>query len=1194
LKNLIRAPKRTLNLHQKSARQILFGAIITIWLIRAGAVFSQTATPAGTTNEIRIVELQGTVEISPGGTTTRWVLTQTNQLLLPKDRLRTGPNSRVALKWADESVVQFGASTELEVLSPDATDAQPGFYLVRGVISFFHRDKPGRIRGVTRGAMAGIFGTEFVLAVDDSDRTTASVIDGKVRLSNEYAALVLTNGEQGIAEMGQAPARTAGFVANNILQWCFYYPAVLDPADLPLTTDEQNALSESLSAYRAGDLLGALAKYPGGRHPGSDAERVYYAALLLSVGEVDKTETALASLSSNDPSAPTQRAAIALRELIAAVKHNTFAAPTPQLTTEFLANSYYRQSAGDRKTSLTWALESAKQAAAKSPQLGFAWERVAELEFSFGHTAAASEALEKSLGLAPRNAQAHSLKGFLLAAQGKTHEALASFEHAINLDSALGNAWLGRGLCRIHLGDNEGGRQDLLVAAALEPQRAELRSYLGKAYGNVGDFSHATKELALAEKLDPLDPTAFLYSAVINQENNRVNEAIRDLEKSEQLNNNRSVYRSQLLLDQDQAVRSANLAGMYRDAGMNEVAQREAARAVNYDYGNYSAHLFLANSYFQLSDPNLVNLRYETPAESEFLLANILAPIGAGPLSPIISQQEYSRLFEQNHPGVVSTTEYLSRGAWSQSGVQYGTFDNFNYSFSGVYRSDPGQRFNEEITEQSIALNIKARITPRDSVFFLMQYNKIDGGDLAQRYARDNTNPALHFDERQEPNVGLGYHHEWAPGIHTLAFGGRLSDKLSFANPTQPTLIGFNHIGPVPGEPVWTVFEGLHMNELFTSQLEIYSGEVQQIFQQPAHNTIVGTRAQYGHFHTQNFQDLPDSFFSVFPDPPAPSEVQNVTTAFKRFSIYGYHQWEVTDWLQLIGGASYDWISFPENFRTAPISSADKTMDQISPKAGMILRPAKDTTIRFAYTRSLGGASLDQSYQLEPSQIAGFVQSFRSIIPDSVAGANAGAKFETYGLSLEQKFPTGTYLGLSGEMLNSIVDRADGLFLVEVPSFTAVPSSVRQHMDFSEQSAVFTADQLLGNKWSLGAVYRLSRAVLHDSFPQIPSALSPKQRTEGVLNNLNLFAVYNHPCGFFAEGEASWYAQQNIGYSGNEPGDDFWQFNIFGGYRFPHRHAELMLGLLNLANQNYRLNPLNIYNELPRERTLAVRLSMHF
>src|SRR5206468_136878 len=121
--------------------------------------------------------------------------------------------------------------------------------------------------------------------------------------------------------------------------------------------------------------------------------------------------------------------------------------------------------------------------------------------------------------------------------------------------------------------------------------------------------------------------------ALLNQQNNRINEAVRDLEKSQELNENRNVYRSQLLLDQDRAVRSANLANIYRDAGMFDVSVREAARAVNADYANYSAHLFLANSYDQLRDPNRINLRYEAPAESEYLIANLLAPVGAGTLS---------------------------------------------------------------------------------------------------------------------------------------------------------------------------------------------------------------------------------------------------------------------------------------------------------------------------------------------------------------------------------------------------------------------------------------------------------------------------------------------------------------------------------------------------------------------------------
>jgi hypothetical protein len=78
------------------------------------------------------------------------------------------------------------------------------------------------------------------------------------------------------------------------LQWCFYYPAVLDPADLSLTPDEQTNLGESLDAYRAGDLPSALKKFPA-QQTNSESAIIYHAALLLSVGNVDDSENMLSS-----------------------------------------------------------------------------------------------------------------------------------------------------------------------------------------------------------------------------------------------------------------------------------------------------------------------------------------------------------------------------------------------------------------------------------------------------------------------------------------------------------------------------------------------------------------------------------------------------------------------------------------------------------------------------------------------------------------------------------------------------------------------------------------------------------------------------------------------------------------------------------------------------------------------------------
>jgi tetratricopeptide (TPR) repeat protein len=1192
-----------LTLFSELGRAALCAAFLQCCVIGLGKSMAQNVAAGEVTNELRIVEIQGVVEVSPVGSTT-WMLTKINQSLHPFDRLRTGTDSRAAVRWCNQSVMSFDACAEIEILPPDAPGADCGLHLIRGMISFFHRDEPGRIRVITRGAVAGVDGTDFALTVNNADRTTVSVIDGRVSFGNVRATLVLTNGQQAFADVGNPPVRTAGFIANNILQWCFYYPAVLDPDDLSLTREEQAFLKESLDAYRAGDLLVALTKYPAPPRPASDGERLYHAALLLSVGQVDEVETVLSFVSAAGSSGRSQRLARAIRQLVAAVKRQSVPPiPNPRLATEFLSQSYYEQSRAIPKVSLPGALKLARQAAAQSPDFGFAWERVSELEFAFGHNRTALDALDRSLLLAPRNAQALALKGFLVAAQNRTSAAIVWFNRALAVDSALGNAWLGRGLCRIRRGDAAGGREDLLVAAALEPQRAELRSYLAKAYANAGDYLRAYKELQLAKKLDPNDPTAWLYSALLDQQDNRINDAIHDLETSESLNDNRSVYRSQLLLDQDRAVRGADLATIYHDAGMTEVGMLEASRAVNDDYANYSAHLFLANSYSQLVGPYETSLRYETAMENEYLLANLLSPAAVGAMSPTVSQQAYSKLFERDQPGIVSDTEYLSRGALNEMGAQYGTEGNFSYDLEENYESDPGQRANDDVEARTIALTLKQQLTPTDGIYAKALGYDADGGDTRQYYAPDMASPDYRFKETQDPTALLGYHHTGSPGVHTLLLLARINDAYSFTNSTQPALLEFTpQLNPVskPGVTTLTGVDGIAMHQSFENQLTVYSGELQQIWQTSEHNTIVGGRLQYGDCGTADLQNLSSSFASVLGGSSSLASDQDFNSHFYRASFYGYHEWQILDPLQLIGGLTYDWLKFPANMETAPISDAEETSSRLSPKAGLIWTPAKETTIRFAYTRSLGGVSLDQSYQLEPSQVAGFIQSFRTVIPDSIAIESPGAQFQTYGISIEQKFGAGTYLALSGQFLNSLDREVVGAFDVSyTEASNAVPSDMRENLDYHENTLEMTANQLLGKEWSLGAQYRITRSTLNDNFIDVPEGLpfknfAPRQQTEAVLQQGRLFAAYNHPSGFFLRGEALWNDQGNGGDTPNLPGDDFWQFNAYAGWRFLHLKAEASLGVLNISGQDYNLNPLNPHPEYPHQRTLTAGLRLNF
>src|SRR5205085_6237486 len=157
----------------------------------------------------------------------------------------------------------------------------------------------------------------------------------------------------------------------------------------------------------------------------------------------------------------------------------------------------------------------------------------------------------------------------------------------------------------------------------------------------------------------------------------------------------------------------------------------------------------------------------------------------------------------------------------------------------------------------------------------------------------------------------------------------------------------------------------------------------------------------------KNLQRQPvQTEFIEFFDPDNPAAKQNLEASFERFTAYAYEQLTVCDNLLLVGGLAYDRVRYPKNFRAGPVSDQEETIDRVLPKAGLVWTPAPSSTVRMAYTRSLGGASIDQSLRLEPSQVAGFNQSFRSIIPESLIGATAGARFETYNASLEQKFPT--------------------------------------------------------------------------------------------------------------------------------------------------------------------------------------------
>ncbi len=1148
------------------------------WLVAA-----QTAVARD--NQITVLEKSGKVEAALAGTNA-WSAARTNQTLRIADRIRTGERSRAALHLLDQSTLRMAELTEFLVEPIEDLPDKPSFSLSKGLLYFFHRDKPAEVQFKTRTATAAIRGTEFHIAVADNGRTVLTMFDGEVELTNAFGAIQLRNGEQGVVEPGQPPVKSPVIDAINVIQWCLYYPGVLDVDELRFDASEQAALQDSIAAYRSGDLLAALTAYPEDRSPVSESEKTYYAALLLSVGKVDQAELLL----------PTSgNTAIALRELIAAVKHlsPTNALPlSAESSTAALARSYRFQS----QSRLPEALRMAEQAVALSPNFGFGWARVAELEFSFGHTKSALAALDKSLALAPSNAQAVALRGFALAAQNKIREATTEFNRAIALDGALGNAWLGRGLCRIRRGDVSGGRDDLQVAATLEPQRALLRSYLAKAWTERGDTKRAEQELALAKERDSNDPTAWLYSALLLQQNNRINEAVEELEHSQALNDNRRVYRSRLMLDQDRAVRGANLANIYRDAGMTDVGVREAATAVNADYANFSAHQFLADSYFAQRDLTGVNLRYETPFVSEYLVASLLAPVGAGPLSPQISQQEYSRLFERNGFRFSSATEYFSKGDWRETAAQEFVSGNTSFALDEYYSSQNGQRPNNDQEVTEFSLRWKQQLTPADSLFVQVTRAESKGGNLAQYYNQsDAANDPFRFKDKQEPVLIAGYHHEWSPGSHTLLLASRLVDDYSVTNPLQTTFNVFKDTVDTLGVSAFQVNQG------YRSELEIYTAEAQHIWQTPSFTTVIGTRWQEGTFGQQNEQiNFDVGNIDLFPDPLIASQDQSAR--FNRLTGYAYEQWQATDSLRVIGGLAVERLVVPENHRFAPLTADTKRSNHLLPKAGVIWTSRNDTTVRLGYSESVGGVSFDQSFQLEPTQVAGFNQAFRSLIPESVSGANSGAEFTSTGFSIEHRLPSHTFIALSGELLQSEVNRGLGAFEFVDSGGGFVGNgftTLHERLKFEESSLSLSLHQLLGKEWAVGATYRVSRANLKDNFTDVTDTIAtagflPHTFVTSTLQSLDTHVIYQTADGLFARVNAALLHQRNEDYEPARSTEEFVHVDVMAGYRLFHRHAAITVGVLNLTDQDYQLSPLNLTFERYRSRTFFARFSIQF
>lgn len=1193
--------------------------------LRSLALFSLLlATVHAIADEVELIGAENEVERSSDGET--WTAAEPGARIAYGQWVRTGEYSRATLRFPSGNVLRLGEFATLELTPAKELQAAPVLDLKGGAMYFFSRDPAAESDVRTATVNAAIRGTEFETRILDNGATQIALFDGEVLLSNRAGSATMASDEVATIPEDQLPEIRPLVEASAFIQWYLNYPGVLDPGEL----DVSPSLEAVLTAYARGNLREAAIAARQSTTAAAGGDALLLAQLRLATGSVAAAEELLRG---RDDSAAT-----ALRELIATVRGDAllpFVIETPISSSGWLARSYALQAQSD----LPGARASAERATQLSPEFGYAWVRLAQLHFSFGDYAAMENALRRAEVTSPDNPVAQIIAGYHAAAANDLATARTKFDRALDLDPALADAWLGRGLVDFQAQNATAGQQRLQTAAALEPNRSLLRSYLGKAYAEQDYqplssesltrvpeiFRKAEEELELAKKLDPADPTPWLYSALLKRSANRYNAAVADLLRSIELNDNRGLFRSRLLLDEDIAVRRSNLAEIYQRAGLDERAIAEAGKAVSADFTNFSAHNFLRGAYEDLLDPSGLSRRFNTAWANEWFLGNLLSPIGAGIVAQTISDQEYTALFEERGLDGSISASFDTRDRYDGAIFHAYRWEDFSYAFEASRVEWNEQFFNDSLEQTQFLLHLKYEPTAQDRLYSLIIYNHNRLGDLfiapkadepssavreftvddgvttytpasagtdTDFYGRD---PEFELERYQEPLVFLTYAREWNPANTTLVLYGWTDDREIVRDPLAPLIVvNLNNAGEPAGASGYQVsLEG-------DRDFILHTGELQHIFQHDDGELILGGRLQYGNVdrdasvRAARATGVPDTFVPIAIDEALGS--QSVSEGFERQSVYLQYRYDFFGSLSVITALGYDRMRVPDGTLGLPVTDATRTEEQFSPKAGFIFTPWSQFTLRGYAGRSMAGFAIEDELRLEPSQLAGHVSTYSSLIPTQLTGTVAGATIDAAALAGDVHFDAKTFLTLEGfagrsegARTRAVVFESDTTNFFPREEGSVEVRDLEETFRYVEYSLGATLNHLLTDEISLGAGVQWQRAEIDQSQDKYDflGANPYVDDNDSELYRSIVNARYQSRYGWFVHTEYQHWYQRNEGYEPELTNDAFPIINLELGYRLRKEHGVIAIGVYNLANQRYELSPLNYFNAPPQGRAFV-------
>jgi tetratricopeptide (TPR) repeat protein len=448
-----------------------------------------------------------------------WRFVDLAQDLVPGDVLRTNAAGSLAVLFRDHTQIRLGRNTALRVKQIGGGDTnlelQSGSIWARA-----ERGGEGLVID-TPAAAAAIRGTDWTMTVGGDGKTSLTVLEGVVELSNAYGSVTVKQGEGAVAAIGSAPTKIVIVTPKDREQMLFHLSLRNAFAWMPPTP---------LSVPQMRSQRARIEAEPESSRTAEDW--LTLAEIYLSLNGRDKAQLALSEAVRLGLTGPQVARADLIRALMAGSMNQYGEAAQlfakaergldPSRRTIAAYGGYFARGLADPDRTE----EPPRAAAGRYAGMAQVWTAGFREDIP-----AAIAVIRKAEQRYPDDPTLPAARAQLALLLDDRDELRDGVERALSIDPDDPTALEARAHYRYHIeNDLEGALGDLDKALKTAPGSSSIWNSLGLLQGERGDNRAAEAAFKEAVALDPLDPVAHANLAIQYMDEMRMAEAKREID----------------------------------------------------------------------------------------------------------------------------------------------------------------------------------------------------------------------------------------------------------------------------------------------------------------------------------------------------------------------------------------------------------------------------------------------------------------------------------------------------------------------------------------------------------------------------------------------------------------------------------------------------------------------------------------